>query len=43
MKDLDYCYECQAYGDNYEYDENGELVCLCGKCQRNPFIEGAEE
>lgn len=25
--ELDYCYECGGYGDDYSVDEHGELVC----------------
>lgn len=28
----DICYECGGYGDDYYYDENGDLVCACGEC-----------
>lgn len=35
--DCDYCYECQGYGDDYGYDEDGNYVCLCDKCFMNPF------
>ena len=32
MDDIDFCYECQGYGDDYYMDENGELVCACDDC-----------
>lgn len=30
--EVDGCYECRAYGDNYSVDENGELVSNCDRC-----------
>ena len=30
--DYDWCYECQGYGDDYYFDENGELVSACDDC-----------
>ena len=30
--DWDWCYECTGYGDDYYFDENGELVCACDDC-----------
>lgn len=29
--DGDICYECTGYGDDYFFDENGELVCACDR------------
>ena len=26
------CYECTGYGDDYYYDEDGELVSACENC-----------
>lgn len=31
----DRCYECTGYGDNYSYDEDGELVSNCPDCPWN--------
>lgn len=31
----DYCYGCTGYGDEYYYNEDGELVCLCDNCPYN--------
>ena len=28
----DVCYECTGYGDDYYYDDDGELVCACDGC-----------
>ena len=33
--DYDWCYECQGYGDDYYFDENGELVSACDDCPHN--------
>lgn len=32
--ELDYCYECGGYGDDYSVDEHGELVCNCDTCPK---------
>lgn len=34
--DYDWCYECTGYGDDYSYDEDGELVSNCDDCPHNP-------
>ena len=34
--DYDRCYECRGYGDDYRYDENGDLVSACDDCPNNP-------
>ena len=34
-EDDDRCYECTGYGDNYSYDEDGELVSNCIDCPWN--------
>ena len=26
------CYECQGYGDDWYFDDNGELVSACAEC-----------
>lgn len=31
----EHCTECAIYGDNYSYDEDGELVCICNECPLN--------
>lgn len=33
--DYDYCYDCTGYGDDYYYNEDGELICRCEECQYN--------
>ena len=33
--DYDYCYECTGYGDDYYYNEDGELVSVCDDCPYN--------
>lgn len=35
--DYDYCYECQGYGDDYSFDDDGELVDNCTDCAFNPY------
>ena len=34
------CYECSAYGDDYSFDENGEMTSNCDNC---PFNSNNEE
>lgn len=34
--DLNYCEECDIYGDNYYIDEDGEHVSRCPECNMNP-------
>ena len=36
--DDDRCYECGGYGDDYSYDENGDLVSNCDDCPHNPIL-----
>ena len=36
MDDYDYCEECSLYGDDYGYDQNGDLVSNCYDCPMNP-------
>ena len=31
----DRCYECRGYGDDYYFDEQGELVSACDECSFN--------
>ena len=33
---FDFCYECRGLGDDYFFDENGELVDACAECPLNP-------
>lgn len=33
--DYDPCYECGGYGDDYSFDEDGELVSNCPDCPFN--------
>lgn len=35
----DYCYECRGLGDDYYFDEDGELVSACEDC---PFLQWEE-
>lgn len=39
----DYCYECGAYGDDYEFDENGEMIWMCPECPFNPDRDFEDE
>ena len=32
----DHCYECTGYGDDYSFDEDGNLVSNCEDCPHNP-------
>lgn len=42
--DIDFCYECTGYGDDYSYDENRELVSNCDTCPMNPdYRERSED
>ena len=31
----EHCYECSGYGDDYSFDENGEMICNCESCPFN--------
>lgn len=35
MDDYDICYECEANGDDYYIDDNGDMVCACDDCVYN--------
>ena len=35
--DYDYCYECGGYGNDYSFDDDGDLVCNCDDCPFNPM------
>ena len=35
MIDPDICYECRCYGDDYYFDDDGELECACIDCLLN--------
>ena len=41
MADNFWCYECKGYGDDYYFDEDGELVSACETCLR--WMQGGEE
>jgi len=32
----DHCYECSGLGDDYSFDDDGELVSNCTDCPFNP-------
>ena len=33
---MDYCEECNIYGDNWYTNEYGDHVCRCPECSMNP-------
>lgn len=37
MTNADICYECQGLGDDYYFDENGELISACEDCPFNDW------
>lgn len=37
MDDFDPCEECRIYGDDYYYDEDGDLVSYCDDCPFGDF------
>ena len=43
MSNYDSCCECEAYGDDYFTNENGEEECRCRYCADNPDIEDEYE
>jgi hypothetical protein len=36
-EEIDFCYECRGLGDDYTFDEDGELVDYCDTCPMNPY------
>ena len=36
-EDLDRCYECSGYGDDYYEDEDGNWISACDDCPYNPY------
>ena len=40
MDNYDVCYECSGYGDDYYFDDDGNLVISCDDC---PFYERGEQ
>ena len=34
-EEVDYCYECTGYGDDYYVNEDGDWVCYCPECPHN--------
>ena len=38
----EHCYECSGYGDDYSFDENGEMICNCKSCPFNSSNENYE-
>ena len=41
--DYDRCYECSAYGDDYYFDDNGDLVCACDECWYNEYRDDYDD
>ena len=39
LYDPAYCYECGGYGDDYYYDEDGDLIISCDNCPFSPYRE----
>jgi hypothetical protein len=35
MDNYEMCFECRLYGDDYRYDDEGELTSACGDCSYN--------
>lgn len=35
-EDWDFCDECRSYGDDYFYNDDGELERYCSECSMNP-------
>lgn len=33
----DFCYECSLYGDNFHFNEDGEVEWACDDCAFNDF------
>ena len=36
-EDYDYCDECEAFGNDYTENEDGDLICKCDTCPNNPL------
>ena len=36
------CYECSGYGDDYSFDENGEMINNCTNCPFNSRANDVE-
>lgn len=43
LDEIEYCYECQGYGDDYYDDEDGNLIHRCPECIFNPFYNPWDE
>lgn len=41
--DYDLCDECQIYGDDYSFDEDGGIICNCLNCQFYKHKEDCNE
>lgn len=37
------CYECSGYGDDYYFDEDGDLVSACTDCPFNDEEDDEED
>lgn len=42
IEEIDHCYECTGYGDDYYIDDNGELQSSCDECPFNSANGEAE-
>lgn len=38
----DICYECEGYGDDYYWKDDGETGCACEDCWVTKMREGGE-
>lgn len=34
---VDYCYECEGYGDDYFINDDGDIECYCQHCAFNQY------
>lgn len=41
--ELDHCYECTGYGDDWYIDEHGELVSACDDCPFNHALDDLDD
>ena len=39
----DPCEDCKSYGDDYVYDDDGELIYKCEECIHNSWLMGDDK